>query len=281
MIITELIGGIGNQMFQYAVGRAIAHKNGDILKLDITGFENYNLHNGYRLNSFNIDEQIASINEIKHFGSRNRILRKLARMGIYSYKKETFCVEKIKNETKFDPKVFTYKNLYLSGYWQNENYFLDIKDMLLNEFTLKTPVGENSIKYMELMKNTKSVSLHIRRGDYLIYDGFIGINYYKNAVQFISQKIKNPTFFIFSDDIQWCKQNINFIDNLIFIENIANELEDLELMKNAKHNIIANSSFSWWGAWLNQNKDKMVIAPKIWFKNRAEIDPVPESWSKI
>jgi hypothetical protein len=279
MIISKIIGGLGNQMFQYATGRAIAHKNNDIFKLDISELANYKLHNGYRLSHFNIDEQIAAADEIKHLGCKNRILRKLARMGIYNYKKETFYEEKYRNETKFDPKLFLYKNLYLSGYWQNEKYFLDIRDILLKEFTLKIPV--KSDEYINTIKNSSSISLHVRRGDYLLYNEFIGINYYKNAVKFISQKIKNPTFFIFSDDIKWCKENLSFIDNPIFVENTADELEDLELMKNAKHNIIANSSFSWWAAWLNVNKDKIVIAPKIWFKNRAGFDPVPDNWIKI
>ncbi|MDR2789686.1 MAG: alpha-1,2-fucosyltransferase [Campylobacteraceae bacterium] len=275
----RLIGGIGNQMFQYAAGRAIAYKNNDILKLDSIDYAKYKVHNGYRLNAFNINEQIASMHEINNFGAKNRILGKLARMGIYQYKKETFYIEMSKNETKFDEKVFLYKNLYLSGYWQNEKYFLDIRDILLKEFTLKIPVKLN--EYIDIIKNSNSVSLHVRRGDYLMHDGFIGIEYYKNAVKFISQKIQNPTFFIFSDDIKWCKENLNFINNPIFVENTGSELEDLELMKNTKHNIIANSSFSWWAAWLNTNKDKIVIAPKVWFKSRVGFDPVPESWTKI
>ncbi|MDR0580024.1 MAG: alpha-1,2-fucosyltransferase [Campylobacteraceae bacterium] len=279
MIISKLIGGLGNQMFQYAIGRAVAHRNSDILKLDISGFATYKLHNGYRLNAFNIDEKIADINEIKCLGKKNRVLRKLAKIGIL--KKSTFYAEKSENETKFDEKVFLYKDLYLDGYWQNEKYFLDIRDMLIDEFTLKKPVGKNADEYMSIIKNTNSVSVHVRRGDYLVLNGFIGIDYYQNTIKFISQKVQNPAFFIFSDDIKWCKENLNFIDKPIFIENTANELEDLELMKNAKHNIIPNSSFSWWAAWLNANKDKIVIAPKIWFKDRDGFDPVPESWIKI
>ncbi|MDR1614938.1 MAG: alpha-1,2-fucosyltransferase [Campylobacteraceae bacterium] len=280
MIITRLIGGLGNQLFQYAIGRAITHKNSDILKLDITGFKNYKLHNGYRLNAFNIDEKIADISEIKRFGVKNRVLRKLIRMGIFGYKK-TFYVEKPENETKFDPKVFLYQNLYLSGYWQNEKYFSDIRDIIVKEFTLKKSISENIAKYMKLIKNSSSVSIHIRRGDYLNADASLGIEYYKKALEYIRERINNPSFFIFSDDISWCKENLNFIINPIFIESTTSELEDLELMKNVKHNIIANSSFSWWAAWLNENEEKIVIAPKVWFKNRAGFDPVPEAWIKL
>lgn len=278
MIIVRLIGGLGNQMFQYAIGRSIAHKNGDILKLDNIDYIKHKMHNGYRLNVFNIDEKIASTCEINRFGTRSRVLRKLVRMGICGYKK-AFYVEKPENETKFDEKVFTYKNLYLSGYWQNENYFLDIRDILLQEFTLKIPIKAE--KYMNMIENTNSISLHVRRGDYLKLDWFIGVDYYKNAVKFIYQKVQNPVFFIFSDDIKWCKENLNFIDNPIFIENTISEVEDLELMKNTKHNIIPNSSFSWWAAWLNTNKNKIVIAPKIWFRDRKDFNPVPNSWIKL
>ncbi|MDR1285583.1 MAG: alpha-1,2-fucosyltransferase [Campylobacteraceae bacterium] len=281
MIIVKLIGGLGNQMFQYAIGRAIAYKNNDVFKLDITGFKNYKFHNGYRLNAFNIDEKIAYIDEIKQLGVRNKILNKLLRMGIYNYKKDTFYVEKPKNETKFDPKVFSYKNLYLNGYWQNEKYFLDIKDIIVKEFTLKKSINENATKYMKFIKNSNSISIHVRRGDYLKTDSFLGIEYYRKAYAYILDKIDNFSFFIFSDDIEWCKENLNFIANPIFVENTTNELEDLELMKNAKHNIIANSSFSWWAAWLNTNKDKIIIAPNIWFKCRYGFDPVPETWIKL
>ncbi|MDR3177470.1 MAG: alpha-1,2-fucosyltransferase [Campylobacteraceae bacterium] len=281
MIVAELIGGLGNQMFQYAVGRVISYKNNDILKLDITEFKNYQLHNGYRLSDFNIHENIAANDEIKSIGMRSRVLKKLARMGIYNYKKGTFYVEKSQNETKFDPKIFLYKNLYLSGYWQNENYFVDIKNILIKEFTLKNSIGKCAAKYMDLIKNTNSISVHIRRGDYLSLDWFLGIEYYKKALEYMNTQITDPSFFIFSDDIEWCKNNLDFIQNVVYIEETNNELEDLELMKNAKHNIIANSSFSWWAAWLNENKDKIIIAPKVWFKHRVDFDPVPDSWVKL
>jgi hypothetical protein len=281
MVITNIIGGLGNQMFQYAIGRAVAHKNSDILKLDIRGFARYKLHSGYILNAFNIDEKIADINDIKRLGYRNRFLRRLAKMGIFNYKKSTFYAEKPEYESKFDEKVFSYKDVYLYGYWQNEKYFLDIRDILINEFTLKKPIGKNADKYMSLITNTNSVSIHVRMGDYLELGWFIGIEYYKRALKCICNKVTDPTFFIFSNDIEWCKENLNFIDNPVFVENTANELEDFELMKNAKHNIIANSTFSRWAAWLNTNNDKIVIAPKIWTNVRDSFCPVPETWVKI
>jgi hypothetical protein len=281
MIIVKIIGGLGNQMFQYAVGRAISYKNNDILKLDIAEFKNYQLHNGYRLNVFNVDCQLAVSHEINAMIIKNKILKKLAKIGIYNCKKGTFYVEKSQNETKFDPKIFSYKNLYLSGYWQNEKYFSDIRNILVKEFTFKNIISKRAAKYMDLIKNTNSISVHIRRGDYLALDWFLGIEYYKKAIEYVNTQIINPSFFIFSDDIEWCKNNLDFVKNAVYIEKTNSELEDLELMKNAKHNIIANSSFSWWAAWLNANKDKIIIAPKIWFKHRVDFDPIPYAWIKL
>jgi hypothetical protein len=285
MIITRLIGGLGNQMFQYATGRAVAYNN--ICKLDISIYKKYKIHNGYRLNSFKIKEEFATDKEISFLGVNKRIFIKLARMGIY--KKDTLYVEKERDYTKFNDKVFSYKNLYLSGCWQNENYFLRIRDILIQEFTLKVNISDNANDYLHLIKDGNSISVHVRRGDYLktnksfkMKDGwFIGVDYYKNAVEYIKTKVKNPHFFIFSDDIEWCKKNLNFIKNPIFVENTSNELEDFALMKYCKYNIIPNSSFSWWAAWLNENKDKIVIAPKVWFKHRDGFDPVPDSWVKL
>jgi hypothetical protein len=263
------------------VGRSIAERRNEILKLDIFDYDRFKLHNGYRLGAFNIFACIATMPEINLLGTRNRLLRKLTRDGILAYKKKSFFVEKRTEESKFNSDVFTYKDLYLSGYWQNENYFLSIRELLLEELTLKEPIGTVASTYYESIKKTNSVAVHIRRGDYINADWTIGVDYYKKAYELMKSKVDNPSFFVFSDDISWCKENLCFLDNPRFVEGTNSELDDFELMRVAKHNIVANSSYSWWAAWLNSNDDKIVIAPKIWFQNRRDFSPQPESWLTV
>ena len=276
MIISRITGGLGNQMFQYAVGKAIAIKYNDILKMDITTYDKNNIHNGYRLNIFNINEQIASKKEIKSL-KRWNILNKLK---LYTRNK----VYDEKERTIYDEDIFNYKNIYLKEYWQNEKYFLSIKDILLKEFSLKMDMYETIQNQYKYIRDTNSISIHVKRGDYAKHPeiGILDIDYYKGAVTYIRSKIENPIFYIFSNDINWCKSNFNFIKDKIFIENTKNEIDDLFLMKNCHHNIIANSSFSWWAAWLNENKQKIIISPKKWMvKNPNNYKWTPNSWIEI
>jgi hypothetical protein len=181
-------------------------------------------------------------------------------------------------------------NTYLSGYWQSEKYFRNIKEHLVEELSLfNLPSVENE-KYLIEIFNTNSVSIHIRRGDYINdtsainTHGFCGLDYYVNSISFIESKLSNPTYFVFSDDIDWARHNIKTKKNIFFIDtNFDKPEEDLRLMLNCKHNIIANSSFSWWAAWLNQNKEKIVITPKKWFADskKSSIDLIPSEWLKI
>lgn len=263
MIITKVTGGLGNQLFQYAIAKAIAVKNNDTFKLDITSYETYKLHNGYRLNIFNIDENIASSEEILNFkGYDNKIFKVLKKLGIY--KKQTHYKEK--ERTIFDKDVFNYQDIYLDGYWQNEKYFIDIRDILLKELTPKEEISEVAKKYLVDIQDTQSVSLHVRRGDYLKHPeiGVLDLEYYKKSYEYIVEKVENPIFYIFSNDLAWCEENFDFIENKVFVKETKSEIDDLMLMKNCKHNIVANSSFSWWGAWLNENSEKIVVAPKKW-----------------
>ncbi len=263
MIITKINGGLGNQMFQYAVAKAIAIKNNDIFKLDITDYETYKLHNGYRLNIFRIDEKIANINDIQKLkGFDNLFYKILRKLNLYTKRSHY----KERERTIFDTNVFNEKNIYLDGYWQNEKYFLDIREELLKDFTPKENNTTIVDSYLKQISNINSVSIHVRRGDYSKHPeiGILDISYYKNAIKYINDKIDNPSFFIFSNDLEWCEKNFDFIENKLFINDTKTEIEDMTVMKNCKHNIVANSSFSWWSAWLNRNTNKIVIAPKKW-----------------
>ena len=290
MIITNIVGGLGNQMFQYAIAKAIACKKGDAFKIDISCFSKQKLRK-YELNNLNIIENIATSEEIELLAGKETFLLKLKRkiglkqMRLYSYYKE-------KEIAVFDENIFRHKDsIYLDGYWQSELYFKKIRKEILKDFTLKENVSDVAKIYIEQIKNTNSISLHVRRGDYVknhltnSVHGVCDINYYTRAIDYIKTYEEDTCYFIFSDDILWCKESFDFIRNKYFVEETENAFEDLELMKNCKHNIIANSTFSWWGAWLNQNSDKIVIAPKRWFSDdkmqEQAKDLLPEEWLRV
>ena len=265
MIIIKIKGGLGNQLFQYAVGRALALHHRLPLKLDLTIFKTYKLHR-YLLDQFAIQADIATEDEIIKLKGRNNVLfsalRKAGLVKRKSYLKE-------KRSSYFDASVFKNDDVYLDGYWQNELYFSDIREELLRDLTAISSMSELGVVYMEGIKKSNSVSLHVRRGNYLNLKNFnvLDINYYMKAVEYIRKNVEKPTFYIFSDDLEWCKNSLGFLDNCIFVDSTKTEIDDLKLMSFCKHNIIANSSFSWWGAWLNQNCKKTVIAPKGWLLN--------------
>ncbi len=290
MIVTKLHGGLGNQMFQYAIGRCLAEKNNTVLKLDLSFYNNP--PNGatpreYSLDFFKIKKNIASDEEIKNF---KKYERKKGRK--YFFHNLFFSNSSI----HIKEKTFNFNNdtlkktdeAYLDGYWQSEKYFKNIEDIIHKEFTLKDELNENLQKITGEIKKTNSISLHIRRGDYAndsktnSYHGLCPMAYYNQAIKKITDEIKEPVLFIFSDDIDWVKENLKTNFPVAFIKG-NRDYEDLILMSLCKHNIIANSSFSWWGAWLNKNPDKIVVAPKNWFndlKINSE-DLMPNNWFKI
>lgn len=297
MIITKLTGGIGNQMFQYAIGRNLAHLHNTELKLDLSFYnkKRNGLPRNYSLNNFNIIENIATNDEIKklkkheHKNGRRHFLHNLffADKSIYLKEKEfNFYKDILKNK----------KDLYLDGNWASEKYFSaqdesdpngkNIEIKIRNDFTLKNKLETNLQDILTKIKDTSSTSLHIRKTDYIttkkdIYHS-CPLSYYYQAIEKIAKNSNNLQIFVFSDDISWCKENLKTDFPTTFVEG-NKDYEDLILMSFCKHNIIANSSFSWWGAWLNKNPDKIVIAPKKWFNN-PEInteDLIPKSWIQI
>jgi len=281
LIIVKINGGLGNQMFPYAAAKAISLRNDTILKVDITEFKKQKIHNGYRLNLFNIDENIASKSEINALKtSTNPFIRKLIRAGVLPRMK-TWHSEKKGFKTKVDTDIFSHKELYLDGLFQTQEYFAHIRDIIVKDFALKDALSVKAELYMSLIKNSDSVSIHIRRGDFINLGWCLELDYYERAVKLISDRYPTSSFFVFSDDLNWCKEHLTFLKNPTFVEGAKSEVEDLELMKNCKHNIIPNSTFSWWAAWLNQNSDKIVIAPKQWFKDNNDFDPIPKSWLRL
>lgn len=272
-IVVNLIGGVGNQMFQYALGYVVSKKTGFELLVDVSGYNEYKTRN-FELNKFGIDVKIADIADIYNLNRKH-----LFKKTLYKDKKKTFC-----------PQVLKIKNsAYLKGFWQSEKYFADYRYEILKlyEFRDKSFIVNNTL--LSDIQNTNSVSINLRLGDYVTNKENRRIHfvckkdYYKNAINYIVEKIDNPKFFVFSDDIDGSKEYLPEDYEYTFA-NTANWQEDMYFMSLAKHNIVANSSFSWWAAWLNQNPAKVTIAPSRWFTREAKIndkDFVPKNWVKV
>ena len=250
------------------------------LKLDLTIFKTYKLHR-YLLDHFSIQADIATENEIiKLKGGDNVILSALRKTGFI--KRKSYIKEK--RSSHFDASVFKNNVVYLDGYWQNELYFKDIRELLLPELTSSSSISDLGCAYLESIKNSNSVSLHVRRGNYLNTKNInvLDIDYYMKAADYIRKNVAKPTFYVFSDDLEWCKNSLGFLEDCIYVDRTQTDVDDLKLMSFCRHNIIANSSFSWWGAWLNQNPKKTVIAPKGWLLNDPDSSNVILSdWVKL
>lgn len=298
MIIVSVFDGLGNQMFHYAFYKALKVQKKDV-KIDIiSSWNKYKIdHNGYELNNiFKLNVEFATakerdilLNRVGDCIGKTDIISKIKRKilikksdwvkSVYFWKKPTEAIS-------FNKFYFDFNNVYMYAHYQSEKYFKNIEKEIRQDFTFPDRLDEKNKILMEQIKNTNSVSVHVRRGDYIKnigYGGICTLEYYNKALRFFELNIDNPIFYIFSNDIKWCKDNLN-LQNAIFVNNNIgkNSYKDMQLMSCCKHNIIANSTFSWWGAWLNNNKDKIVLAPNRWFNSvEGTCDIIPESWEKI
>ncbi len=293
MIIVKLMGGIGNQMFQYSAGRRLAHFHKTDLKLDVSWFNDIakiDTSRKYELSAFNIREQFASSEEMASFAEVS-LLKRLGRLNrlLSAFSKRRYIRER---HYHFDPAILHLPdNVYLDGYWQCERYFLDIKENIRNEFSFKVEPNAINRKVIEQIAGTQSVSIHVRRGDYVSnpitndHHGTCSREYYQRAIEAITCRMKHPHYFVFSDEPDWVREHFTMIHPATFVnQNGAdNAYEDMRLMSLCKHHIIANSSFSWWGAWLSDSKNKIIVAPAEWFRRKSvnTKDLLPEKWIKV
>ena len=275
------MGGLGNQMFQFAAGKALALRLGTECKVDVE-FLNADSKGAYtqrkyELNVFDSNIEVADKKEIEN------ALRSSLFSGILS--KPKLYREK---EHDFNEEILRLKDgTYLEGYWQSEKYFKQFEKEIRLAYKFKNEFIAGTEALLQRMKSSNSVSIHVRRGDYVTlpsassFHGTCSPQYYKAALTQLNLKHKDIKAFVFSDDLDWCRTNLTLGD-CEFVET-GSAYKDMYLMQNCKHNIIANSSFSWWAAWLNMNSEKMVITPKKWFNDTTiKIkDIYPESWIKV
>ncbi|MCR4338817.1 MAG: alpha-1,2-fucosyltransferase [Gemmatimonadaceae bacterium] len=268
MIAIRLIGGLGNQCFQYAVGRHLAEIHQTELKIDLTAYDEYKLH-AYSLEPFRIRASVASPEDVA---------------GLTEVKEK---------HLHFDADILRLPDgVYLRGYWPTELYFRDIDDVVRDELTVASPPTGRDKELADMMASQESVSVHIRRADYLpnTYAEQIcetcDASYYDRCVSEVAKRFERPHFFVLSDDKEWMREHFKLPYALTFVDHNGPDrnYQDLRLMSLCKHNIIANSTFSWWGAWLNRNPEKVVFGPQKWFTDKARSsskDVIPSSWVRI
>ena len=277
-------------MFQYAFAKSLEVRyDGEKLKLDTRYYARNNIHSGYELvKVFNIQEQYYTTTTPVF-----DLLRKVyIKQGLLR-KKPILISGKEVHEVSlgfFPICLNTAKPFkYYDGYWQSEKYFCNVYEEIRKAFVFPALKRKENIQIRENIGNTNSISLHVRRGDYLSAGHYTCLgktDYYNKAIHYIKENVSNPVFYVFSDDIEWCQNNLELPVDSVFVNwnTGENSFRDMQLMSLCKHNIIANSSFSWWGAWLNGNPDKKVVAPYHFYRKGSGYDDshlVPENWHKI
>lgn len=270
MKIVHFLGGLGNQLFQYSFLLALK-KQGHLVKADLSDFNHYSLHNGFELqNVFNIQiEQASAFERNLHLPTNRKLVWRALRRFSRTRKAYTYEHPEFHFHRDF---IYSPKKAYLQGYWQHISY-LNLVEKELRQTLQFPPITENQniIAQSTIQNHPNTIAMHIRRGDYVGHSALGGIcdqEYYHNGIKYMLQRFENPLFVIFSNDIIWCKEEFKDL-NAIFIDwNTGKDsFRDMQLMSLCNHNIIANSSFSWWAAWLNQNPSKIVVSPKKWIND--------------
>jgi len=274
MVIVRLMGGLGNQMFQYAMGRALAHARQAPVKVDFELLK-ADAKRTYALDGWNVSAPVATPFEVLRIRAANKLSWKLKPSA-------PFYVRPVLREQTFlfDPDALRApQRCLLIGYWQSEKYFKNIEATIRQEFTLRIAPGDKTQEVARAIQSCNSVCVHVRRGDFISEPhtqqahGTCSLEYYRQAAEYIAQRIPDLRFFVFSDNAQWVRENLALGVPITVIDHNppgdghapGREHEDMWLMSLCKHAVLANSSFSWWGAWLNPVRDRIVVAPRQWF----------------
>lgn len=290
MIILRIMGGYGNQMFQYALARELLYR-GKTVKADISYYNNIPLgdtqRDSIKTELFD-DLPIASDKEIQMFLDKNKKMRwKVMRYVLSNCAGAPVYLQKKSYE--YRDELFDRENVYVVGWWQNEKFFIHVKDLIRTEYLKNIAILNEKNKYIlqKIHSNINSVSVHVRGGDYYntvnqeIFGGICGMEYYQKALKFFENKLDNCYFYIFTNDYEYTKKILPTRKNCELIINSEDEgLQDIILMSQCRHHIIANSTFSWWGAWLNPKREKVVVAPAQWSRKGNET-PNCEGWIEM
>ena len=284
-VIFEVVGGLGNQMFQYAAARAMADRLGTEVSLDLRRFDTYRLRTP-ALHRWRIDAHSISPEETRRYPHwllriAGRLPPSVMRMLGY-YREPSFA---------FDPSFEGLsRSLYLAGYFQSERYFHSIRERLLREFVPTEPPDVQNASLASQIQNCMSVSLHVRRGDYISVPknqkihGSCSPEYYQRAIAAVQARVGQATWFVFSDDLLWVRQHLRVPGPVVYVDGNDDRPEwDIHLMSQCRHHVCANSSFSWWGAWLNPRAEKLVVAPQAWVATPSldSRDLVPAGWMRV
>lgn len=287
MIISRITSGLGNQLFQYAAARHLALKNKTDLYLDLSYYrQTYatDTPRSFKLGQFSVPYRMLHQSPLRYVSKATKLLPNRSLPPVFLFLKE--------KHFHFDEQVVNARAncITLDGFWQSEAYFRDNAATIRRELTLTGTPSPEFGYYQQLINNTPvPVSIHIRRGDYVNHPefsktfGFVGLDYYAQALDQLTERFDTIRLFVFSDDKAWVRENLPLPDDTVFVQNTGpdSDVADLVLMSHCRHHIIANSSFSWWGAWLNPNPDKLVITPRQWYKQQPTWnikDLLPSTW---
>jgi hypothetical protein len=288
MIIVRLCGGLGNQMFQYAAGRRLALRTGSELKLDLTPLDR-SRERSYGLHVLPIRATRASSAEIRHLTLVPKPLRLVRRLFRRPVRPASHFREP---DLRFHPEILDLSDgVYLDGYWQSERYFADAADVIRIELAAPAPTSDRDREVAEWIDDCEAVSLHVRRGDYVTSKvaretlGPCAPDYYRRAAATLTERLDSPRLFVFSDEPEWARETLDLPLPMTVVDHNGPDdaHRDLALLARCRHHVIANSSFSWWGAWLSPNPSKIVIAPRRWFarEDLSADDLVPERWLRL
>ena len=282
MIEIQAVGGLGNQMFQYSFMRYLKKENPDCF-LNVYDYQRCEYHNGFELASIfkNIDLDVKTNKPdgLINNGLLARFLRRFFEVNIFGSKE----VCEVEDVTFVEQKCFE-RDLFFIGSWQDVRYVNAVKQEILETFQFPE-LDKKNFELIKSLDGQNTVSVHVRRGDYQFYPNFFSIcneEYYFSAYKKIQELVNNPVFVVFSDDIQWCKDSLSYLNPILVNWNSGKDsYRDMQIMTLCKHNIIANSTFSWWGGYLNRNNDKIVICPRLWRKDRQSNPLLDSEWIGI
>jgi hypothetical protein len=286
MVVVKFTDGLGNQLFQYAAGRALATRLRQPLCLDTTEYETWS-DRAFELEHFNIQAvRLAPRPPPRGLFARRPFSSALARLRFLGHLLRYNTLQD--HRRGFDRRFLAVSGrVYLQGYWQSEKYFLPIAGVIRQEFTLRNPPDAANAALLEKIQAVEAVAIHVRRGDYLLerfasHFPVLDPDYYRQAMARLAPHLRQPHYFIFSDDPAWARENIRPAAPVTYVTHNSGDrgFEDLHLMSRCRHFIIANSSFSWWGAWLGQHPAKQVIAPRRWIVESDAMtrERIPPGW---